>query len=77
MRLTIHCRYSCAGCGLADIGVDVPERGDESVAVWMNDTIRLLSRDHARRSPRCHPKSLQEVKIPITGASRIGGSTLQ
>jgi hypothetical protein len=32
-----------------------------------------LSADHRRRSPRCTPKTLSEVMIPIAGADRIGG----
>jgi hypothetical protein len=76
--MTVRCLYSCRGCGLTDIAVDVPARGaDEEVAVWMQQAIRTLARDHGRRSPWCRPKALQEVKIPLTGADRIGGPSIQ
>ncbi len=76
--MTIRCLYSCEGCGLKDQGVDVPARvGDEDVVAWMERTVLLLSNDHRRRSFGCHPKTLQEVKIPIVGADRIGGPSIQ
>lgn len=76
--MTIDVRYSCAGCKLTEIHVDVPAReSDEDVAAWMDRTIRVLAADHWRRSPRCTAKSLQEVKIPVGGAQHIGGPTVQ
>lgn len=72
--MTITVKYSCDGCGLKRVEADVPARTTEDVVVWMDRTVRLLSRDHARRSPGCHPKALQEVMIPIgAGVDRIGG----
>ena len=74
---TIVARYSCPECELFDTPVDVPVRGDESVAVWLEATIRLLVADHKRRSPRCHPRPVQDVNVPLlrhsillTGAHR-------
>jgi len=76
--VTIRCFYSCDGCGLKDQGVDVPARvGDDDVVVWMEQTVRLLVQDHKRRRVGCHPKSLQEIRIPMAGADRIGGPTIQ
>ena len=75
--VTITCRYSCEGCGLDQVACAVPARADEDVLVWMEQTIRHLCADHARRSPHCHPQSLQELMIPIRGADRIGGPSLQ
>jgi hypothetical protein len=75
--VTIRARYSCQGCGLADVGVDVPAREDEDVCVWMNATVQKLAADHRRRSPRCRANAFQEVKIPITGADRVGGPSIQ
>lgn len=76
--MTIRCLYSCAGCGLKDVGVDVPARiYDEDVVSWMERTVLLLGNDHRRRSFFCHPKALQEVKISIAGADRIGGPSIQ
>ena len=76
--MTIRVLYSCEGCGLKEVGVDVPARlGDEDVVAWMERTIRLAGNDHRRRSLGCHPKSLQDLKIPITGADRVGGPAIQ
>ena len=77
MNVTIRALYSCEGCGLRDVGVDVPARGDEDVAEWMRGTVKRLSADHRRRSPTCTARAMQEVKIPITGADRVGGPSLQ
>lgn len=74
----ITCLYSCEGCGIKDARVDVVARAaDEDVVAWMDQAVRSLARDHSRRSPHCRPQSLQEIKIPITGADRIGGPALQ
>lgn len=62
---TIVARYSCPECDLFDTPVTVPARGEEPVVVWLEATIRLLVEDHKRRSPRCHPQSLQDVNIPL------------
>lgn len=76
-QVTIGVRYSCAGCGLREIQLDVPARGNEAVVVWMDATVRRLSADHRRRSPNCNAQALQEVKIPMTGVDRIGGPSIQ
>lgn len=70
---TIRVKYSCHLCGLRNIEVDVPARRTEDVLEWMDGTVRLLGRDHARRSPRCHPTQLKDVMIPMPpGTDRIG-----
>jgi hypothetical protein len=76
-QLTIRCFYSCALCGLKKVPVDVPARGDEDVCDWMEVTIRLVGQDHAFRAPGCHPKTLTDLMIPMTGTDRVGGPTLQ
>lgn len=77
--MTIRVLYSCADCHLKDIGLDVPARvDDEDVRAWMDATVRLVAADHTRRrSPFCRAKALQELKIPVTGASKIGGPSIQ
>lgn len=65
--------YSCHKCGLKDVSLSVLARTTESVVAWTNGIGHAISRDHDRRSPHCHVTSLSEVKIPITGASKIGG----
>lgn len=75
--MTITCFYSCDLCGLTKTPVEVPARGEEDVRVWMDATIRLISRDHDRRSPDCHPDRLHNLLIPMTGAAKIGGPAVQ
>lgn len=78
MTVTRRVLYSCPACGLVDVGCDVPARGAEDVIAWLEQTmIVTLSRDHARRSPGCHPQSLKDIKIPITGTDRVGGPAEQ
>jgi len=74
MKLMITVFYSCPACGLKDVAVVVPARETEDVRVWMDKTIRLTCDDHAQRSPSCHPEQLHDLKIPITGADRVGGA---
>lgn len=76
VKLKITVRYSCHECGIKDAAVEVPARELEDVLVWMDATGRLLGADHARRSPRCRPDHLSDLKIPIEGADRVGGATV-
>lgn len=75
--MTIDVKYSCPMCGLAKVIVRVPARVDEDVRVWMDQTIALVGADHGRRSPDCHPEELHDLMIPMTGADRVGGPSLQ
>lgn len=71
----LRCLYSCASCGLSDALCCVPERdeGEADVLAWMqNVATAALAADHARRSPTCRASALSNVKIPVTGVSRIG-----
>lgn len=74
---TIQVLYSCDLCGLKDVAVDVPMRGEEDVLQWMDKTVIHLGNDHFRRHPECHPEKLTNIKIPITGAEKIGGPAIQ
>lgn len=72
--LTIDCKYSCAGCGLYRVVVSVPARTTEELFVWMDwVAAKAISEDHARRSPSCTSRTISELMIPITGASKVGG----
>jgi len=65
--------YSCGLCGLVDAKCWVNARGKEGVVTWMQSTIAQYSADHAERSPGCHPKELQNLKVPVDkDGSRIG-----
>jgi hypothetical protein len=76
--MTITVMYSCPECALTKVSCIVPAREEEDVLVWMDETIRLVAADHDRRSPRCHPKTLKDLYIPMPpGTDRIGGPTRQ
>lgn len=76
--MTIRVLYSCEGCGLRDVGVEVPARvpGTDVVA-WLEQTRAALSVDHRRRSESCQAPAMQELRIPVAGVHVIGGSTVQ
>jgi hypothetical protein len=75
---TIAVRYSCPDCGLVGAICAVSARGDEDVIAWTEKVLAVaLSEDHRRRSPWCTPKGLKDVMIPITGADKVGGPSLQ
>jgi len=59
----IQVLYSCSLCGVVDIPVDVPDRGENN-DVWMYEVGRRCGLDHGTRSPKCRPTTLSEVKIP-------------
>ena len=72
--LTIGVLYTCHACGLRDAQVKVKAREGEPVLVWMNTMATALSADHRARSPSCPAVAMSYVKIPMTGADRVGGA---
>jgi hypothetical protein len=75
--MTITVMYSCAGCGLEKAAVDVPAREQEDVTVWMARTMLRVSAHHVRVSPSCPAETLSDLMIPIAGADRVGGPSIQ
>lgn len=73
--LTIQCFYSCPKCGLQKVAVDVRARQAEGLADWWDTLLLALADDHRRRSPGCHPKTLTNVMIPMTGTEQVGKPT--
>lgn len=75
----IRVLYSCHTCGLRKVPCDVPARGEEDINAWMQQLIERLAADHKRRSPECSPAdgALQDVMIPIAGATKVGGPVIQ
>ncbi len=77
MDIKIKIKYSCLECGLKNIELAVPARGDEDVVTWMKNAVGSnIKNDHTMRSPECPAESAQEVMIPITGTDKIGGPTI-
>lgn len=59
--------YSCDLCGIKDAVVLVDQRADDEQLIhWMNEVTVALGDNHQHRSPNCHPKTLTEVKIPLS-----------
>ena len=75
-NLTIECTYSCEVCGLDDVPVKVPARGEEDVVDWMRKVCTpALYRDHHFRCPECTSQMLKNLMIPMpVGTDRIGGA---
>lgn len=74
----IVCKYSCALCGLRRAQVRVPARGEESILDWVNKVAAVaISQDHAQRSPNCPSREMSELMIPISGAEKVGGPSVQ
>lgn len=75
----IKVMYSCNLCGLHKVVVEIePRDPKQDVAAWMEKFLTpAVGGDHAQRSPGCHPETLSEVYIPVTGAAYIGGPAIQ
>ena len=74
--MTIQVLYTCLPCGIIDAKVEVPARTTEDVITWVEKIMGpAIAEDHRKRSPNCCPATLSNVKIPVTGATRIGGPT--
>lgn len=72
--MTITCMFSCDACGVRDIKFEVEARTTEDVIVWMKQKLTIaVGKAHFKMSPYCSVSKLTNVKIPITGASKIGG----
>lgn len=50
--------YSCAKCGLSNIGVSIVDRTTESKMIWSKRLTDMLWADHAQRSPACQTQTL-------------------
>lgn len=73
MSAILRVYYSCEACGIVDAAVEVPARGAEDVVAWLEGRcMAACVADHERRSPACRPRSLQNLKVPIGGAQRVG-----
>ena len=78
MKTDIKVKYSCDQCGLKNIEVAVPVREDEDVVTWARQIVGShISNHHARRSPKCSAKSVQNLMIPTDGTNKIGGQVIQ
>jgi hypothetical protein len=75
--MTIRVLYSCHACGVVDASIHVPERGEENVIEWMDQTAAIIARDHRSAYPNCRATSIQNLKIPITNVEKIGGPSVQ
>ena len=77
----ITIRYSCPDCGLVDVSVQVPAREDpepEGVIRWMEKVVLpTVGADHHTRSPKCNPKELKDLKIPIDKSSEFLGQQIE
>lgn len=75
MNETIECLYSCSACSLLNVPVKVPARTTEDVVLWVGQILgAAIGADHSRRSPHCTSKKMDNVKIPMAGAEKVGGS---
>ncbi len=74
--MKIRILYSCLICGLKDVACEVPAREEEDVIVWLHNSMLFVRDDHGRRSPKCNSDRASDIKIPMTGANKIGGPTI-
>lgn len=72
MNLTITCMYTCNACGVKDLPVEVPAREEEDVVKWVEAAAALMGADHGEHSPDCPSRTI-DLKIPVTGADKVGG----
>lgn len=78
MDSSIRVLYSCEGCGLRDVGVEVSARvPGTDIGVWIDQTRAAVTIDHRRRSSFCQAPAMQELRIPVAGVNFIGGSPVQ
>lgn len=75
-RPQIEVIYSCFACSVIEQKVMVPARGPEDDVVhWVKNILgHAIDLDHSTRSPHCRAETMDHVKIPITGADKIGGA---
>ena len=73
----IKVKYSCSGCGLDKVDVEVPVREDkEDIVHWVEGLSKYLIQDHEERSPGC-TEGTCDLMIPTDGRHVIGGTLIQ
>ena len=69
----IRIKYSCTGCAIDQMELDVPARRDEDVIAWMEQTSIVVSSHHRAHSPRCMSQ-VCDLMIPFAeGNQKVGG----
>lgn len=75
MREMIEIIYTCGQCTAIEIKLKVPARTTEEVVHWVRNICgHAIGLDHSTRSPNCRATTMKDLKIPMTGADKIGGS---
>lgn len=71
---TITVLYTCHGCGLTKVEVEVPVRPDTmDVVTWLQMVLGPpLAADHRRRSPLC-VSDKHDLMIPHNDRPYVGG----
>lgn len=77
--MNIVIMYSCVLCAVRDQSLSVPARMDPNSLVkeWVESTVTRVHADHLLRHPNCIAKELTDLKVPMDGASWVGGPAIQ
>lgn len=71
--MMIRVRYSCKGCGLKAVELEVPARDTEDVITWLDNTRAIVSRNHDQQSPFCLSPCC-DLEVPFAeGTQKVGG----
>jgi len=69
--MMIRVRYSCKGCGLEKVSVEVPARVDEDIITWIEQTGLYVAHSHRQQSPHC-PSNVCDLMVPLHDNQPIG-----
>ena len=69
--MMIRVRYSCEGCGLQQIAVEVPARIDEDIIAWIEQTGLYVATNHRLQSPNCR-SNVCDLLVPLHEGQPIG-----
>ncbi len=67
----IRVRFSCHGCGLTEIEVEVPARGNEDIITWIENTRPFITASHKKHSPHCTTQAC-DLMTTFSAGQRIG-----
>lgn len=75
--ITIY--FDCPLCGLKDHALQVPAResADIDVRTWMDSVIWHCAEEHRRVSPKCNPRELKNLKVPLPKEGEFLGQQIE
>ena len=68
--------YCCDECGIQDMRLVVPVRGDEAVTNWLKKVSYHIRDNHEAMSPECRNEKISQIRVPTANTTKVGGPVI-